>query len=490
MHRQVTRRALLRGAGVALALPWLESLAPKAARAQALAYPKRFLPIFFPNGSAEWWRPAATGLGDAWQLSPILQPLSNFKKKMIVLTGMENYSAFQADNPDVEPSHGRAPGAFMACVDGSLVREQLGVDEANGVSADQVIAQHPDYAGLTALPSMQVGLSTWYSYCDGKPCSYSRSISWKSATQPMYKDVDPLTVFNQIVGAAGPTDGGDGSATPDPAAQKRAALNQSVLDAVLENATRTRAKLGAADQLKMDEFLDSVRTVEQRATSLSAGMGNLSCSQIAPPTLSATPDGFQDNTGAYDKGTHFDVMNDLIVMALQCDVSRVVSYMLEDERSEFVYSHVKKRNFTADGSIETASEACGNYHGAQHAGDANDGFASINWWQSLKVAELCSKLEAIQEGDGVTLLDNTCIVYASCMHGGNHFANDLPVALIGGAGGTFKTDQHVRFPDTPGDRPMRDLYFTIMNAYFGLGVTSFGVSTKGAQNALITEILA
>jgi len=487
MNRVFSRRTILRGAGVALALPWMESLVPKAARAQATAYPKRFIPIFFPNGSAEWWRPATAGEGAAWQLSPILQPFEPFKSKMIVMTGMQNWSAFNAQDPNVEPSHGRQPGAFLTCVDGSKVSQDTGMDGSNGISVDQVIATHPNYSTLTPLSSMQVGASTWESYCDGKPCSYSRSISWKSPTQPLYKLVDPLEIFNQIVGVASP--GGGTPGMPDPEAQKRADLNKSVLDAVLENASRTRAKLGAVDQLKMDEFLDSVRTVEMRATAVSNGMSTLACDLIDAPTMAATPNGFQDNTENYNKGTHVEVINDLITMALKCDVTRVISYMMEDERSEFVYSHVPQRNFDANGSTEGNGGTCGNYHGSQHAGDANDGFATINWWQSVKVAELLAKMDAVVEGDG-TLLDHSLVMYASCMHGGNHQCDDLPVALFGSGGGVFKQDLHVQFPFFPGDRPMRDLYLTILNNYFELGVTEFGVHAGGQPNQIITEILA
>jgi hypothetical protein len=486
MNRHFNRRTLLRGTGVALGLPWLESLAPKVARAAASA-PKRFLPIFFPNGSAEYFRPAAVGVGGAWQLSPILAPFKDLKSKLTVLTGMENYSCFQPDSQSVEPSHGRQPGAFLTCVDGNIVKEELEVDEANGTSVDQVIAQHASMAGLTPLRSMQVGLSTWYSYCDGRPCSYSRSISWESPTKPLYKDVDPMTVFNQITGVATPI----GDPSDDLEAQKRMALNKSVLDAVLENAHRTRNKLGSVDQKSFDEFLDSVRTVEQRATGVSQGMGGVACDPLQAPTLAATPDAFQDNTETYDKGDHADVMNDLIVMAFQCDVTRVISYMLEDERSEFVYSHVPKRTFTNEGSTpRDDGSTCGNYHGAQHASPTDDGFATINWWQSTKVAELCAKLDAIEEADGLSVLDNSIVLYAGCMHGGNHWCDDLPVALIGGAGGVLRTDQHIEFGFFPNDRPMRDLYYTIMNEYFALGVSDFGVNTKGIAPTLISELLA
>jgi hypothetical protein len=462
----------------------MESLAPKLARGQAMAFPKRFIPIFFPNGTAHFWRPANPGIGNAWQLSPILQPFEQLKSKVTVLSNVENYSPAQADNPDVEPSHGRDPGLFLSCVDARLVREQLDVKDANGTTVDQVIAQHASYSNQTALASLQVGLSTIESYCDGQPCSLSRSISWKSPTEPLYKEVDPLKVFDSIVAASGGGGGGDG--TPDPEREKLRLLDKSVLDAVLENANRTKALLGRADQTRMDQFLTSVRETEKAATAVSGGMqmAGTMCNTIDAPTLKASY-GMANAAGGYNKGAHVDVMNELVVMALTCDATRIISYMLEDERSEFVYDHVPKRAFTANGS-GAGSGTCGNYHGSQHGGDSNNDFATINWWQSSKVADLCSKMNAISEGEG-TLLDNSLVYYASCMHGGNHHTDDLPVALIGGGGGVFKTDQHVLFAQ---ELPLRDLYFTIMNSYFELGVASFGVSTKGAQNKLVSEILA
>jgi hypothetical protein len=488
MNRLLNRRTILRGAGVALALPWLESLAPKAARAQAALRPKRFIPIYFPNGSAERFRPTGVGTGANWSLSPILEPFAELKSKMTVLTGMENWSAFNADSPSVEPSHGRQPGAYLSCVNGDLVSDQSGVDGSNSISVDQVIAQSPEYAAMP-LSSMQVGASTWYSFCDGRACAYSRSISWKSATQPMYKEVDPLTIFNQIVGVIPPSN--PGGTTPDPEKERQKALDKSVLDGVLESASRVRGQMGSADQLRMDEFLESVRTVEKRATAASTGMANLMCQQIDAPTLSATPEAFKINSADYDKGVHTDLINDLIVMAIQCDVTRVVSYMLEDERSEFIYSHVPRRIFNETGSTPGNGDTCGEYHGSQHAGSAvDDGFCTINWWQSVKVAELCAKLNAIPEGDGLTVLDNSLVLYGAAMHGSNHQCDDLPIALIGGASGTFVTDQHVQFNPFPNDRPMRDLYLTVLNHYFGLGVESFGVGLKGAPHQMITEIMA
>jgi hypothetical protein len=415
-----------------------------------------------------------------------LEPFAALKSKLTVLTNVENYSPAQADNPDIEPSHGRDPGVFLSCVDAKLVRDQTKASDANGITADQVIAQHPNYAKQTALASLQVGLSTIESYCDGQPCSLSRSISWKSPTEPLYKLIDPLKVFDAVTGAAAPIGGGS-TDMPDPEREKLRQLNKSVLDAVLENANRTRGLLGTGDQARLDQFLNSVRETEMAATAVSGGMAmaGTSCNTVSAPTLKAAY-GMANAGGGYNKGAHMDVMNDLIVMALTCDATRIISYMLEDERSEFVYDHVPKRAFNATGSTAGAGGNCGNYHGAQHGGDSNNDFATINWWQSMKIAELATKMDAVKEGDG-TLLDNSIMLYASCMHGGNHHADDLPVALIGKGGGVFKTDQNVQFA---AERPLRDVYYTIMNGYFDLNVQSFGINLKGAPNALISEILA
>lgn len=491
MNGKLSRRTILRGAGVALTLPWLESLAPRSATAAAATRPVRFLPVFFPNGAANYFEPSSVGKGSAWSLSPILQPFEALKSKMIVLSNMENYTPFKQLSAvaTLNPSHGQCPGAFLACVDANVVRAQLKIQEANGITADQVIAQSAAYATATPKQSLQVGLSTVYSYCDGKDCSVSRSISWKSATEPMYKDVDPGTVFDEIVGAAGK---GSGSSTDDAAAAaERKLYGKSVLDAVLENANRTRAQLGSADQQKLDQFLSSVRSVESSVTSTSTAVVSAGCQIGSRPTMTAAPQGIPDNVpGGYDKGTHADLMNDLIVMAFQCDVTRVISYMLEDERSEFIYSHVPLRKFTAGGSSpSTGTQTCGNYHGAQHAGDTNDDFSTISWWNSSKIAALATRLDAIPEGDGTSVLDNTVIMYGAAMHGGNHQSNQLPIALIGGGGGTLLTDQHVKYGDTPGDRPMRDLYYTLLNKTYGLNVPSFGTHSAGVPNAYMTEIL-
>jgi hypothetical protein len=479
-----TRRRVLWGAGVALALPWLESLSPRQPRAQAPQLPRRFLPIYLPNGAHEFWRPATAGRGDAWRLSSILEPFgAALKAKLNVVTNLENGSVFHADGgAHVEPSHGRLGGAWLTCVDAVAVRAQRGLDEANGISVDQVLAQHDSFRGKTAFDSLQLGLSTPFSSCDGEPCSSSRSVSWASATQPMYKLVDPLEVFNRIVG---------GVRQPDPTglaaieAQKRVALKKSVLDAVRENAQRTRARLGVSDQRRMDEFLESVRGVEKRVVGVSAGMGGAGCALPARtdlPRVEQSAVGPRQTTESYDKGRHADAMNDLIAMAFECDVTRVISYMLEDERSEFTYDHVQERAFTPDGSSAKGG-ACPEYHTAQH--DGGDVFATITWWNVGRVADLCRKLDAIQEAPGLSVLDNAVVFLGACMHAGNHEGDRLPVAILGGGNLGLENDQHIVL----GKRPLRDLYFTLLNDVYGLGARDFGQNLTGAPPAAITELL-
>jgi hypothetical protein len=415
----------------------------------------------------------------------VLEPFgASIKSKLSVVTNLENGSVFHADaSPSLEPSHSRAAGAWLTCVDAAAVRAELGSGEANGISVDQVVAQHASFAGSTPIASLQVGLSTALSDCDNEPCSSSRSVSWASSTQPLYKVVDPLEVFQRLIGVVTPADPGDPAAIE---AQKRRARNQSVIDAVLENAERTRARLGTSDRRRMDEFLDSVRAVEQDVTAASAGIGGLACNPPVAPSIarveqSATAP--RQTTPTYDKGLHADAMNKVIAMAFECDLTRVITYMLEDERSEFTYDHVPVRTFTAEGSTPSTG-TCPEYHAAQH--QSGDVFSTITWWNVGKVAELCRKLDAIEEAPGISVLDNTVVLFAGSMHGGNHLANELPVALIGGRNLGLKNDQHVVLEP----RPLRDLYFTLLNDVYGLGVGDFGRNLTGAPPATLREILA
>ncbi|HXK20195.1 MAG TPA: DUF1552 domain-containing protein, partial [Polyangiaceae bacterium] len=284
--------------------------------------------------------------------------------------------------------------------------------------------------------------------------------------------VNPSDVFAQLMGV---WPGG-----ADPAASTRRDARISVLDAVQESAAVARARLSAHDKLRLDEFLDSVRSVEKRVTDAPTD----SCGPL--PTLPSFPhvDGnFRQNIGGYNKGVHADLMNELLALALQCDRTRIASYMLEDERSEFVCDHIPRRTFTALTSTP-GQGVCPEWHGGGQQGSQND-FASIVQWNVGKVAELCQKLAGMPEANGRSVLDNSVIFLGAGLEGSMETADRLPALTIGGGGGRLKTDQHLDL----GKRPLRDFYFTLMNGVYDMAVTDFGVNLTGAPIATIKQLL-
>ena len=466
-----SRRAFLRGAGVALALPWLETLAPKKARAQAAGAARRYISLYFPNGTADFWRPS--GAGQDWQLSPILQPLAELKSYLTVLSNVSNYAPFGGH---VEPSHSNLGAATWTCM-----KPSGNGNNNSGISIDQLIAQQ--IGGATHLPSIQVGLSTLDSYTDGLPGQHSRSISWQSASQPLYKIVNPQAVFDRLVGDGAPPAGAGN--VPDEAAERRRALKRSLLDYVVDDASALQKKLSVSDRARMDQFLTSARSLEKRVADSAMQPTAPSACQLGTRPSQVYAVG--DTGDGYNRNDHAELMIDLVAMAIQCDVTRVVSFMLDDARSDFNYDFLQTREFTDAGS-KPGNGKVGGYHGAQHAGDRNNGFATIGYWNAEKAAQLASKLVAIDDGDGSNALDNTVITFASGMNGGNHDARNLPIALLGGGGKTdggqtvLKTDQHLAFAE---ETRLADVHLTILREVFGSDEASFG-----ASSGILAELLS
>ena len=495
---KLTRRHVLRGLGVTLALPALESLAPRAALGQAASPPKRFIPIYFPNGAGiEWWD--SPGQGASWKLSPLLRPLEPLKSKSLFVKNLGNYTwrrdlvtmspAWHSLIPREDigtmmpagafntPSHSRDPGAMLTCVDGDGVRRDRKLDVAtspvNATTADQIIAKA--LLGQTPINSMQLGLLNGLGDFDGRNSVFSQNMSWSDAETPMGKELNPQKVFDALVagGAAAPSQGGNAEAE----AARRRALDKSALDSLKASTLALQNKLSAADKLELDKFMTGVRELELRVAATPT-MPSAACVPIDRPQ--ATTDANQA------PAKRMGVMNDLIVMALRCDMTRVITYMLDNSRSELVYTHLPRYDFSKD---MAGTGTAGNYHASQHAGLRNNDFATITNWQLRVAVDLAQKLDAIQEGDR-TLLDNSLLMLFSDMHHGDHAGFDLPLLLMGGTG-TFRQGEYVTLSEEPqASRQYRDLYFTIMNQYFGLGVGSFGDDMRGIPNAPITELLA
>jgi hypothetical protein len=473
-----TRRQLLKGAGVCLALPWLETFAPRTARAQIAAGKKRYVALYFPNGSAEYWRPTGEGSGDNWTLSPVLEPLAPVKPQLSVLGNV----GYLAPLMHANPSHGQLCAAMWTCT-APDPRPSVAM---NGTSVDQIIANA--IGKDSPLPSLQVGLSTMDSFTDGRHPANSRSISWASPTQPLYKIVNPQAVFDRLVGGGGgaPTAMTNIAPMDDPAALRRRGLRKSALDYVLESSGAMQPKLGASDRQRVDEFMSSVRALEKRVQDSSVQVSGMCQITMRPPEAYAV-----GNVPAnYSRDTHAGVMIDLVVMALQCGMTRVVSFMLDDARSDFAYIFLKERQFTATGSTPAANnvsngninQGLAGFHGLQHAGPANDGFATINYWLTEKANQLVSKLAASSEGAAGSVLDNTVVVYGSGMHGGNHAGVDLPLSIIGSGGGVLKKNTYFPWPD---GQILDNVHLTIMQKVFGINLPSFAQST-----GIISELLA
>ena len=500
MKKVLSRRTVLRGAGLALSLPAMESLKPRAARAQGATPPRRFVPMYFPNGAGlEWWD--VKGAGPTWQPGPMHRVLMPVKAKTLMIRNMGNYTwrrdlltmtpAWYASTPRADlgtvmpagsfnlPTHSRMPGAMLTCVDGDGVRRDMGVNVGtspfNAITADQVIAQK--LKGKTPIDSLQLGLLNGSGAYDQRNSVFSQNMSWSDAKTPMGKELNPQKVFDTLVSGGATASGAGADPMAVAAAARRRVLDKSALDSLTATTATLQSRLSTIDRAQLDQYLTGVRELEKRITNVTQPMVSAGCNSIARPMASANAN--QDPVG------RMGVMNDLIVMALQCDVTRVITYMLDNSRSELVYSHVKKYDFTKDAP---STGTAGGYHQAQHAGLRDISFASITNWQVQVAADLAQKMDKIPEGNG-TLLDNSLLMLFSDMHHGDHAGFDLPMILLGGRG-VFRNDECVVLPASAAmSRQYRDLYFTIMNNFLNLGVTSFGDDMRKVPNAVISELL-
>jgi hypothetical protein len=485
-----TRRQVLKGAGVALSVPWLETFEMKKAQAQAAAPVRRYMSVYWPNGTADSYLWGASGTGASMVLNPILQPLQPNVTKVMPLGAVGDYSPWGGH---VEPSHGN-----------NCATSWTGVKASNNgnnssISIDQAIGNAIQAANNGKLPtqlhSLQMGLSTLDSYTDGLPGPHSRSISWKDAASPLYKVISPQAVFDTLAaGGLMPAGNTTTSTTPDPAAMRRTALKKSALDYIGSSATSLQLRLSKSDSTRLAQFLTSVRDLETRVTTVTATTGaGMGCMPIARPTQSAIDN--QPYAAGFDRGQHATLMIDLAVMAFQCDLTRVISFMLDDARSDFVYNFINQRTFSMTGSTAGTAPVQG-YHGLQHAGDTNDGFATITWWNMDRLNEMITKISAISEGAG-TAFDTTIIHAMSGMHGGNHDGLNIPVVLAGTGGGVLKTGQALNLnggSSVTGDKSitgknLQDVHATILNKVFG-GPATFGVPAAGYTAGQIPALLA
>jgi hypothetical protein len=438
--KHIPRRTILRGAGAALALPFLEAMVPaRTALAQTAANPKpRFVGLFVPHGAAPgYWVPDKVGaLGT--ELPYIYKSLEPLRDQTVILSGLHSRSA--EPPPGVTGADHWVAAAFM-CAD--KPKKTAGADVQAGTTIDQLIAQKIGRESL--LPSLQMAVEdpgANSSNCgEGYSCVYTNTISWATPTSPLPMELNPQVVFERMFG--------DGT-TPEQRAARRK-RDQSILDSLTASLSRLRGTLGAADRVRLDDYQENVRAIERRL-------------QIAMKASVVAPENIEVPVGVpqtFDE--HIKLQFDLLTLAFEADITRVGTLLFA-------------RDLT--GRTYPASEApTSGFHGVSHHGEDPRrilDLAKINKYHVAMVAHLASNLASKEEGDG-TLLDHSMILFGSNMGNSNqHVHHDVPHILVGGANGKLKGGRHLAYPSK--QVPTGNLLLSILDK-FDIQQDSLGDST-------------
>lgn len=434
--KPISRRTVLRGAGAAMALPILDAMLPSQAwAAPEMLAKNRMGFIFFPNGAImPDWTPK--GEGTNYELSKTLSPLKDFKDDFTVISGLAHDKA--RANGDGAGDHARCSAAFLT---GSQPKKTDGADIKLGISIDQVAANA--IGKQTKLPSLELGTEAGRQAgrCDsGYSCAYQSNISWRSATQPVAKEVNPKEVFERMFGS---------SVIDAKARAKRDYYRQSILDFVAQDAAQLQKQLGNKDRQKLDEYFTSVREIEQRIE------------RSADETRRQLPDMEAPAGIPKDYAEHVRLMYDLMAVAFQTDTTRVSTFMLANSGSN--------RNYKEIGVSE-------GHHQISHHRDEEDKVAKlqkIDQYMIEQFAYFLNRLKNTPEGDS-NLLDNSMIVYGSAISDANrHRHEDLPVLVAGRGSGTLNPGGHMVLKS---ETPMSNLFLSMLDR-MGVKEERFGDST-------------
>jgi hypothetical protein len=419
------RRTFLRGLGVTMTLPWLESRAVWGASPSA-APPRRFGVLFmacgvnFPN----WW---AKGAGAAMQLGPCLQPMAPYKTRMNVIEGLFNRAAVGV---------GIHPGQTGNLLSGA--RLQKGAELKGGASVDQVLASQ---IGVESVqPSLVLGCEQPISgyHETNFSMAYSSHISWSTPTSPVPMEVYPSLAFDSLFENRGN------------------AVNASILDRVQDDVGSLEREVSASDRAKLDEYLTSVREVEKRV--VPARAAKAAADQAAP---AATAMKRPQNGLPEDVREHMRLMADIVALAFQTDRTRIATLLLCRDISGMCYPFLGVRS---------------SHHPASH-NDESESYLKVTQYYVGQMAYLTGRLAAMKEGEG-TVLDNTCLLFLSNMWSGKkHDATRLPLIQAGNLGGTIKTGRVLDFVNAGDDkRKLCSLYLALMDR-MGVRHQSFGDAT-------------
>ncbi len=429
----LSRRTLLRGAGAALGLPWLEATAAPTPKGEKPT--KRMAFLYMPNGThPDFWTPQ--GVGRDFQLSKTLEPLAKFRDDLTIVTNTWNAGSKTGDGHYVKVS------GFLTS---TTITKTLGVDvNCNGVSVDQLAAQRT--AGATPLASLELGTSPVTTGVDrnvGYTRVYGSHIAWAGPARPLAREINPLYVYERLFRATRP-------------AGENVRRDTDLLDTVLDDASQLRGRLGKSDQLRMDEYLEIVRSLEERlkATTLP---GRASWQARYPidkvPKPEPQPKDFADCTR---------LMMDMIALAFRTDTTRIATFMFGNE--------VTNQNFSFLPGISS-----GHHDVSHHQNDPEKlkQYQMIGQWHIEQYACLLSKLREIKEGDS-NVLDQSMILFgAGIRNGDQHDPHNLPIVVAGKAGGRLAGGQHLSYAE---DTPLANLYLSMLDA-FDTPVERFADST-------------
>jgi hypothetical protein len=428
--RSVSRRAVLRGVGASLALPFLDAMVPAStAQVRTAANPAlRFGAVFIPMGERPgFWTPKTTGAG--FEFTPILQPLESFRDSLVVVSNLDR------------PPGGTHAVSTATWLTGSAPKRTEAEDFLAGTSLDQIVARQ--IGGDTVLPSLEVATEDQAGYigaCDvGYSCAYMSTIAWKGPTTPLPMQINPRVIFERMFGRPG--------STADRVARLRS--DRSILDSVRHDVASLERGLGTRDRVRLNEYLDHVREVEQRIvrTEKQAESG-----LTVPEAPVGVPTDFEEHVG---------VLFELLAVAYEADLTRVFSFMMNREASQVVFPQI--------GINEP-------WHHISHHGNDPEKLASlvkINTWHITLFGKFLDRLRNTPDGDG-SLLDHSLILWGSGMSDSNsHSAIDVPLLLVGKAGGRLKGGRHLAAPrGTPLANAMLDVA-----QMFGAETDRLGVST-------------
>lgn len=422
-RKALSRRAVLRGAGAGIALPFLDAMLP--ALAQYGVPPKRFGVVFVPHGERPgYWTPAKVGMD--FELTPILEPLAAFKDELTVVSQLSN------------PIAGHAV-SVASWLSGSIPKRTVAEDVRAGKTIDQVIAD--EIGKDTVFKSLEVATEDFTGYIGGcdpaYACAYVNTLSWASPTEPLPMETNPRRLFERMFGRPG---------TPSQRIARMQA-GRSILDSVQEDLAALKREVGPQDKVRLDVYLDNVRETERRIERAER-QANIDIEIPAAPV--GIPDSFPE---------HIELQFELIALALTADLTRVFTFMLSRDITQRTYPEI--------GITEP-------HHSLSHHGGNEEKklqLVELNIYHMQMFARFLDRLAATPDGDG-SLLNHSMILFGSGMsESNNHDPNDLPTLLVGGFGG--RGSRHVQAaPETPVANFMLSL-----GQHFGVEMDSFGIST-------------